>query len=71
MPHKQYGNGQPAMKQMRDWLAEIFDARKSLNPKDRLERIVMEMLYPNPNQRITMAKVVQELAVEQVAAPAG
>ncbi|PNP80070.1 hypothetical protein FNYG_06780 [Fusarium nygamai] len=71
MPHKQYGNGQPAMKQMRDWLAEIFDARKSLNPKDRLERIVMEMLYPNPNQRITMAKVVQELSVEQAAAPTG
>ncbi|KAF4957493.1 hypothetical protein FGADI_3068 [Fusarium gaditjirri] len=70
MPHKQYGNGQPAMKQMRDWLTEIFDARKSLNPKDRLERIVMEMLYPNPNQRITMAKVVQELTVEQVTTPA-
>ena len=69
VPHKNYGNGQPAMSQMRDWLTEIFEARENLNSKDRLERLVMEMLYPNPNQRITMAKVLQELATEQVVAP--
>ncbi|PTD12277.1 hypothetical protein FCULG_00003443 [Fusarium culmorum] len=70
-PHKQHGNGQPAIIQMRDWLTEIFDAREELNPKDRLERIVKEMLYPNPNHRITMAKVLQELATDQVAVAAG
>jgi hypothetical protein len=70
-PHKQHGNGQPAIVQMRDWLTEIFDAREKLNPKDRLERIVQEMLYPNPNHRITMAKVLQELATDQVAVAAG
>ncbi|EKJ70576.1 hypothetical protein FPSE_09221 [Fusarium pseudograminearum CS3096] len=69
--HKQHGNGQPAIIQMRDWLTEIFDARENLNPKDRLERIVKEMLYPNPNHRITMAKVLQELATDQVAVAAG
>ncbi|RSL64985.1 hypothetical protein CEP54_004473 [Fusarium duplospermum] len=69
VPHKNYGNGQPAISQMRDWLTEIFEARENLNSKDRLERLVMEMLYPNPNQRITMAKVLQELTTEQIVAP--
>ncbi|KJZ76110.1 hypothetical protein HIM_04566 [Hirsutella minnesotensis 3608] len=59
--HKQYGNGQPAVNQMRDWLTEVFDARERLNSRDRLERLVKEMLTPNPSQRITMAKVLQEL----------
>ncbi|RDA95705.1 hypothetical protein CP533_1088 [Ophiocordyceps camponoti-saundersi (nom. inval.)] len=63
--HKQYGNGQPAALQMRDWLTEIYDAREKLNARDRLQRIVKEMLVPNPNQRITMAKVLQELQSEQ------
>ncbi|KAF4975650.1 hypothetical protein FZEAL_7585 [Fusarium zealandicum] len=67
LPHKQYGNGQPATTQMRDWLTEIFEARENLNSKDRLERLVMDMLYANPNQRITMAGVLQELAIEQTA----
>ncbi|KAK5992591.1 Serine/threonine-protein kinase StkP-like protein [Cladobotryum mycophilum] len=60
-PHKQYGNGQPAVNQMRDWLTEIHEAREKLNSKDRLERLVKEMLTPSPSQRITMAKVLQEL----------
>ncbi|RCI12973.1 hypothetical protein L249_0480 [Ophiocordyceps polyrhachis-furcata BCC 54312] len=59
------GNGQPAAKQMRDWLTEIFDAREKLNARDRLQRIVKEMLVPSPNQRITMARVLQELQSEQ------
>ena len=60
-PYKQYGNGHPAVSQMRDWLEEMYEAREKLNPKDRLERLVKEMLMPNPNHRITMNKVVQEL----------
>lgn len=67
-PHKQYGNGQPAINQMRDWLTEIYDAREKLDNKDRLERLVKEMLTPNPQQRITMARVLQELAVDQTSA---
>lgn len=67
-PHKQYGNGQPAINQMRDWLTEIYDAREKLDSKDRLERLVKEMLTPNPQQRITMARVLQELAVDQTSA---
>lgn len=67
VPHK-HGNGQPAVTQMRDWLTEIFEAREKLSARDRLERLVKEMLTPNPNQRITMAKILQELHVEQNAA---
>lgn len=64
MPHKQHGNGHPAVSQMRAWLEEMFEARERLNPKDRLERLVKEMLTPNPNHRITMKKVLQELLIE-------
>jgi tRNA A-37 threonylcarbamoyl transferase component Bud32 len=70
MPHKQFGNGQPATNQMRDWLTEIYEAREKLNPKDRLERLVKEMLLPNPMARISMAQVLQELYTEQKAAAA-
>ncbi|KAG6133963.1 hypothetical protein E4U34_001714 [Claviceps purpurea] len=58
---KQYGNGLSAVSQMREWLEEIFDAREILNTEDRLERLVKDMLTPNPNNRITMKKVLQEL----------
>ena len=62
MPYKQYGNGQPAVNQMRDWLVEVVEAREKLNSHgDRLERVIKEMLTPNPHQRISMARVVQEL----------
>lgn len=59
--HRRVGNGQSAATQMRDWLVEIFDARKTLDARDTLERVVSEMLDPQPQKRITMAKVVQEL----------
>ncbi|KAG5918782.1 hypothetical protein E4U42_006738 [Claviceps africana] len=59
--HKQYGNGQPAVSQMRAWLEEIFDVREKLNTKDCLERLVRDMLTPNPNNRITVAKLLQEV----------
>lgn len=63
--YKQYGNGQPAVNQMRDWLTEIYEAREKLNSKDRLERLVKDMLAPNPAQRITMERIVRDLALEQ------
>ncbi|KAG5986673.1 hypothetical protein E4U54_005302 [Claviceps lovelessii] len=58
---KQYGNGHSAVSQMRAWLKEVFEAREKLNTKDRLERLVKDMLTPNPNHRITMTKLLQEL----------
>lgn len=60
-PYRQFGNGQPAVAQMREWLNDVFEARKRLSGHDRLERVVWEMLTPNPNARITMARVVEEL----------
>ncbi|KID98056.1 serine/threonine protein kinase-like protein, partial [Metarhizium majus ARSEF 297] len=62
MPHKS-GNGQAAVHQMRTWLGEIFEARKHLNPGDHLERLVKDMLTPNPNNRINMNRVLQELVI--------
>ncbi|KHN94665.1 Protein kinase-like domain protein [Metarhizium album ARSEF 1941] len=69
-PHK-HGNGRPAASQMRAWLEEIFEARGRLNPADRLERLVKDMLTPNPNHRITMDKVWQELLIDDAPAKAG
>ncbi|KAG6035548.1 hypothetical protein E4U41_006040 [Claviceps citrina] len=60
-PYRQYGNGHPAVNQMRAWLEEIFEVREKLNTKDRLERLVKDMLTANPNSRITMTKLLQEL----------
>ncbi|PHH67350.1 hypothetical protein CDD81_116 [Ophiocordyceps australis] len=63
LANKQDGNGQPAVSQMRDWLKEVNAARDGLDSSDVVERLVKEMLAPHPNQRITMAKVVDELEV--------
>jgi tRNA A-37 threonylcarbamoyl transferase component Bud32 len=68
MPYKQYGNGQPAINQMRDWLAEIHAASEKLNMRDRAEKLVRGMLIPNPQQRITMAEVTRQLYPEKAVA---
>ncbi|KAG5981140.1 hypothetical protein E4U55_003250 [Claviceps digitariae] len=59
--NKHYGNGHSAVSQMRAWLEEVFEVREKLNTRDRLERLVKDMLTPNPNHRITMTKLLQEL----------
>lgn len=64
IPHRQYGNGQPAANQMRDWLSEVFDARQKLDNRDKLERVIAEMLTLNPDRRMTMERVVQEVEDE-------
>ncbi|KAG5936185.1 hypothetical protein E4U53_000272 [Claviceps sorghi] len=69
--NKQYGNGQSAVSQMRAWLEEIFEVREKLNTKDRLERLVKDMLTLNPSHRMTMAKLLQELLSVPVRAGAG
>ncbi|GJC84841.1 serine/threonine-protein kinase PLK4 [Colletotrichum liriopes] len=43
------------------WLSEVAQARDKLYPRDKLERLVSDMLIAVPSQRITMARVVREL----------
>ncbi|KAJ1330915.1 protein-serine/threonine kinase [Microdochium nivale] len=72
--HLHHARGQPsAISQMQQWLLEVKEARTRLDPRDRVESLVSQMLTPNPNQRITMAKVISELfpAGDLVAVPSG
>ncbi|KAL0935506.1 serine/threonine protein kinase-like protein [Colletotrichum truncatum] len=58
-----------AVDMMYIWLSEVAQARDKLYPRDKLERLVSDMLIPQPNQRITMARVMRELFhVEQTLA---
>lgn len=50
-----------AVAQMQQWLNEVNKAKTQLNPRDKIEVLVLQMLTPNPNQRITMAKLMSEL----------
>ncbi|KAI1119015.1 mitogen-activated protein kinase [Nemania sp. NC0429] len=50
-----------AVAQMQQWLSEVNEAKTQLNPRDKIEFLVLQMLTPNPHQRITMAKVMSEL----------
>ncbi|KAI1384296.1 kinase-like protein [Hypoxylon trugodes] len=50
-----------AVTQMQQWLSEVNEAKGRLNKLDRIEYLILQMLTPNPNQRITMAKVMMEL----------
>ncbi|KAJ8126514.1 hypothetical protein O1611_g7125 [Lasiodiplodia mahajangana] len=58
-----------AVAQMQQWLSEVNEAKAQLNPRDRVELLVLQMLTPNPNQRITMAKVMSELHPDKDKAP--
>lgn len=51
-----------AVHQMQQWLSEVIEAKAKLNPRDKLHVLVSQMLTPSPNQRISMAKVMNELA---------
>ncbi|KAI2604232.1 kinase-like protein [Hypoxylon fragiforme] len=57
-----------AVAQMQQWLGEIYEAKNRLNPRDRVEFLILQMLAPNPNQRITMARVMSELTKETTVA---
>jgi hypothetical protein len=59
-----------AVAQMQQWLSELNEAKAQLNPRDKMEFLVLQMLTPNPNQRITMAKVINELRTEKDMIPA-
>ena len=64
LAYQQFGNGQPAAIQMREWLSEVNRARQALDSRDNLERLVKEMLTPNPRQRISMADVLKGLGAD-------
>ncbi|ORY55875.1 serine/threonine protein kinase-like protein [Pseudomassariella vexata] len=63
--HSSKAKGPTAVDQMQQWLSEVTEARAKLNPKDKLHVLVSQMLTPQPNQRITMAKVMTELSLPQ------
>jgi serine/threonine protein kinase len=65
--HRPANNKPSAVDQMRTWLNEIAFSRGNLNSRDRLERLISDMLAPNPSQRVTMAKIRQEMLTEQFA----
>ncbi|KAI2614947.1 kinase-like protein [Hypoxylon sp. NC1633] len=65
--HPAGGRASSAVDQMRQWLGELAEAKKRLNPRDPVELLVLQMLTPNPNQRITMGKVVAEMLRETAA----
>ncbi|KAH6685455.1 mitogen-activated protein kinase [Plectosphaerella plurivora] len=54
-------SGMSAADQMMIWLGEVREAANRLDPRQPLERLVREMLVPNPNQRITTARVAREM----------
>lgn len=58
-PNPRDRNPQPsAVKHMQQWLGEVNIARAQLNTQDEQERLVYDMLSPNPNQRITMREIM-------------
>ncbi|WYZ44465.1 hypothetical protein EsH8_VII_000901 [Colletotrichum jinshuiense] len=72
-PQPQRMQNQPcthAVDLMYIWLNEVVQAREKLYPRDKLERLVSDMLIPVPSQRITMARVVRELYLMEQAAAA-
>ncbi|GAW11579.1 hypothetical protein ANO14919_009260 [Xylariales sp. No.14919] len=68
-------HGQPssrtssAVQQMQQWLSEVNEAKAQLNPRDKIEFLVLQMLTPNPLQRISMAKVMNELHPDKDTVP--
>ncbi|KAK1752649.1 kinase-like domain-containing protein [Echria macrotheca] len=63
--HQRGGGPSDAAASMRQWLSEVNMMRTNLNLQDRLERLVHDMLAPNPNIRITTKEIVQRFG-EQI-----
>jgi hypothetical protein len=49
---------------MREWLKEVNAARSGLDLRDKLERLVYEMLAPNPQSRVTTKDIVNQMFAE-------
>jgi len=61
--HHRDRNGQAdAVSSMRQWLSEVNLMRTSLNVQDKLERLVHDMLAPNPNLRTTTREIVSRFS---------
>ncbi|RYC63857.1 hypothetical protein CHU98_g2331 [Xylaria longipes] len=60
-----------AVSQMQQWLSEVNEAKGRLNTRDKIEFLVLQMLIPNPHQRISMAKVMNELHPDKDKIPTG
>lgn len=57
--HHRDRNAQPdAAASMRQWLSEVNVMRSGLNVQDKLERLIYDMLSPNPNLRIPTKEIV-------------
>ncbi|KAK3392783.1 kinase-like domain-containing protein [Podospora didyma] len=54
-----------AVTNMRLWLNEVNGVRAGLNTHDKLERLVFDMLAPNPHQRVKTADIIKAFS-EQV-----
>ncbi|KAI1500238.1 kinase-like domain-containing protein [Biscogniauxia marginata] len=54
-----------AVSQMQQWLTEVSEAKAKLSTRDKIEFLVLQMLAPNPHQRITMARVMNELLTDK------
>jgi len=53
-----------AVSQMQIWLSEVNAAKERLDPLDKVERLVAELLVANPSQRATMRRIINELGAE-------
>ena len=53
-----------AVAQMQQWLIEMNDVRSRLNLTDPLERLIAGMLAPQPQQRVSMRRIMNELYTE-------
>lgn len=56
--HRDRNGHTDAVASMRAWLGEVNGMRAALNMQDKLERLIHEMLAPNPNLRITTKEIV-------------
>ncbi|KAI1454658.1 kinase-like protein [Annulohypoxylon moriforme] len=64
--HGHHSKASSAVTQMQQWLSEVNEAKGRLSSRDRVESLVLQMLTPNPNQRITMARVMSELLKDNI-----
>jgi serine/threonine protein kinase len=58
---RQGKNAPLALNQMKQWLADVSTASKTLDTNDPLERLVKEMLMPTPTSRINTSGIVKRL----------
>ncbi|KAK3338636.1 kinase-like domain-containing protein [Lasiosphaeria hispida] len=63
--HRDRNGHTDAVANMRQWLNEVNMMRSSLNTQDKLERLVHDMLLPNPHLRVTTKEIINRFG-EQI-----